>query len=69
MLSSFSVICPHQPCTWSGSLVPSLIQGGPDAEIASMQRAWFRCPSCHKDWEVRIKNDSVSVLPVNEHGG
>jgi hypothetical protein len=34
-----------------------------------MQRAWFRCPRCQRDWEVRIKDDKVSVVPVTEHGG
>ncbi len=70
MLSSYPMACPHEKCGWTGSLVPSIIRGGPDAEIASMQRAWFRCPRCQRDWEVRITNDRVTVMPaVAEHGG
>jgi hypothetical protein len=66
MLSSYSVGCPHETCGWTGSLIPSLLRGGADAEIVSMQRAWFRCPRCERDWEVRINNDRVTVLPVVE---
>jgi hypothetical protein len=69
MLSSYPVACPHEKCGWGGSLVPSQVRGGVDAEIVSMQRAWFRCPHCQRDWEVRITNDRVTVLPVVEHGG
>lgn len=67
MLSSYPVACPHASCGWAGNLVPSLLRGGPDAEIVSMHRAWFRCPRCQGDWEVRITNDRVTVLPVVEH--
>ena len=28
-----------------------------------MQRAWFRCPRCQGDWEVRITNDRATVVP------
>lgn len=69
MLSSYSVACPHGGCTWTGNLVPSLLRGGVDAEIVSMQRAWFRCPRCQGDWEVRITNDRVMVLPAVEQEG
>jgi hypothetical protein len=69
VLSSYPVACPHAGCDWTGSLVPSLVRGGSDSEVASMQRAWFRCPRCRRDWEVRIANDTVTVLPVVEHGG
>jgi hypothetical protein len=69
MLSSYPVACPHQGCEWKGSLVPSLVRGGSDAEVASMQRAWFRCPRCQGDWEVRITGDKVTILPAVEHGG
>jgi hypothetical protein len=64
MLSSYSVTCPHTNCGWTGSLVPSLLRGGANAEIASMQHAWFRCPGCDRDWEVQIRHDKVTVLPV-----
>jgi hypothetical protein len=63
MLSSYPVACPHPGCEWTGSLVPSLVRGGTEAEIAPMQRAWFRCPRCQGDWEVRISDDRVIVLP------
>ena len=69
MLSSYPVACPLQGCTWKGSLIPSLLQGGASEEIASKQRAWFQCPRCKHDWEVRIANDTVTVVPVTEHGG
>jgi hypothetical protein len=69
MLSSYPVTCPHMGCDWTGNLVPSLLRGGSDAEIASLQRAWFRCPRCQRDWEVRITDDRVTVLPVAEPGG
>ena len=69
MLSSYRVECPHAGCNWSGSLVPSVVQGGERREIASRQRAWFRCPSCQSDWEVWIKDDKATVVPATEHGG
>ncbi len=69
MLSSYSVLCPLEGCDWSGSLVPSHLRGGADAEIVSMHRAWFRCPRCQRDWEVRITNDKVTILPAVERGG
>jgi len=50
MLSSYPVTCPYENCEWTGSLIPSLIQGGASAEIASRQRAWFRCPLCRRHW-------------------
>jgi hypothetical protein len=68
MLSSYPVSCPYSACTWAGQLVPSLLRGGPDEEIASMDKAWFRCPRCGGDWEVRIANDAVTVLP-GRHAG
>jgi hypothetical protein len=64
MLSSYPVACPHPDCGWKGNLVPSLLQGGGSEEIASMQRAWLHCPRCGRDWEVRITEDTVRVLPV-----
>jgi hypothetical protein len=64
VLSSYPVACPHPNCTWKGNLVPSLLRGGASEEVASMQRAWFRCPRCGRDWEVRITDDRVTVLPV-----
>jgi hypothetical protein len=69
MLSSYPVSCPHQNCTWTGQLIPSLLQGGPNEEVASMQRAWFRCPRCQGDWEVRITGDVVTVLPAGGPAG
>ena len=64
MPTSYSVSCPHPKCRWSGNLVPSEWQGGTTGEIVAMHRAWFRCPRCQGDWEVRISNDKVTVLPV-----
>ena len=68
MLSSYPVACPHAHCGWTGNLVPSHLRGGTDAEIAPMHRAWFRCPACQGDWEVRITDDRVTVLPAAERG-
>jgi PAS domain S-box-containing protein len=68
MLSSYPVACPHAKCGWTGGLVPSLLRGGADAEIASTHEAWFRCPRCQGDWEVRIADDRVTVLPAVERG-
>ena len=68
MLSSYSVTCPYENCRWSGSLVPSLVRGGSDAEVAPEQRAWFRCPRCQQDWEVQIRDDRVIVLPASRQG-
>jgi hypothetical protein len=51
--------------------VPSHVQGGVGEEIATMHRAWFRCPRCPRfrgDWEVRTTNDGVTVVPAPEHG-
>ena len=64
MLSSYPVACPHEDCGWTGSLLPSIHRGGPDAEIMSTHTAWFRCPSCLGDWELRITDDRVTVLPA-----
>jgi serine phosphatase RsbU (regulator of sigma subunit) len=66
MQSSYPVACPHANCGWAGNPVLSLLREGPDAEIVSMHRAWFRCPRCQGDWEVRITNDRVVVLPVEQ---
>lgn len=68
MLSSYPVACPQDGCNWTGSLIPSLLKGGQGAEIQAMQRAWFRCPRCDRDWEVRIVNDRVIVVPSPEPG-
>jgi hypothetical protein len=69
MLSSYPVACPHEGCSWTGGLIPSLSRGGASAEVASAQRAWFRCPRCERDWEVRISDDKVEVLPLIECNG
>jgi hypothetical protein len=66
MLSSYPVACPHAACGWTGSLLPSLLRGGASSEIASMQRAWFRCPRCQGDWEVRMVGDAVEVVRLPE---
>lgn len=66
MLSSYPVSCPYEGCGWCGNLVPSLLRGGADAEIGRMQRAWFHCPGCQRDWEVRISDDRVFVVPAAE---
>jgi hypothetical protein len=67
MLTSYPVACAHQNCGWTGNLVPLLLQGGADAEIVSMRRAWFQCPRCQCDWDVKITDDGVTLLPVGEH--
>ena len=66
MLSSYAVACPYKNCKWSGNLIPSLIQGNKAAEVASLQKAWFECPSCCRNWEVQINDDVVKVLAVGE---
>lgn len=68
MLTSFSVACPNPACDWTGNLVPSHLQGGADAEIVSTHRAWFQCPRCQRDWEVRITDEKVTVLPAEPCG-
>jgi hypothetical protein len=69
MLTSYPVACPHDHCDWTGKVVPSHIQGGANAEIIIMHRAWFRCPRCKCDWEVRITEDKVTVAPVVHEDG
>jgi hypothetical protein len=69
MLTSYPVACPHKNCGWTGNLMPSHLRGGADAEIVSMHRAWFQCPRCQHDWEIRITDDRVTVLPVGEPAG
>lgn len=66
MLSSYPVDCPYPGCAWKGNLVPSHLRGGSDAEMAPMQRAWFQCPRCQGDWEVRMQGGEVVVLPASE---
>jgi hypothetical protein len=68
MLSSYPVSCPDEKCGYTGNLVPSQIRGGAEAEIASRQRAWFLCPSCHRIWEMRIQGEKAVVPPVAEQG-
>jgi hypothetical protein len=69
MLTSYSVKCPRDGCGWTGSLIPSMLQGGAHTELAFLEHAWFRCPRCHQDWEVRISEDRVTVVPQFDHGG
>lgn len=69
MLTSFPVTCPQGNCGWSGSLIPSRIRGGERTEVAALQRAWFQCPRCRRDWEARIHEDKVIAFPALEHGG
>jgi hypothetical protein len=69
MLSSYPVTCPFEGCGWTGSLIPSRLRDGTGAEIVSGGRAWFQCPRCHRDWEVRITEDRVEVGGGFEHGG
>jgi hypothetical protein len=69
MLSSYPVACPHDNCGWTGNVVPSHLRGGAGAEIVSMHRAWFHCPRCKSDWEVRITDERVTVLRVVEPVG
>jgi hypothetical protein len=69
MLTTFPVACPREGCGWGGNLLPSVVQGGAGSEVSHMQRAWFRCPRCGGDWEVRIADDKVTVVPGWEHGG
>ena len=68
MLSSYRVACPHEGCGWSGSLVPSLLQGGATAEVPAVQRAWLRCPGCQRDWEVHVSGDTATIAPVTPRG-
>jgi len=69
MFGAYPVTCPHQGCDWYGKLVSSLVWGGAEAEIAAMQRAWFQCPSCQREWEVRLTGDKVVVVPTRAQGG
>lgn len=66
MLSSYSVACPHQDCTWTGNVIPSLLQDGASAEIVSGKQAWFQCPRCQRAWEVRISADEVQSIRDGE---
>jgi hypothetical protein len=68
MLTSYPVACPCEDCGWMGNLVPSSVRGGGSAEIASMQPAWFHCPNCGQDWEVRLRGDDVIALSASESG-
>jgi anti-anti-sigma factor len=45
---------------------PLFARPGPDAVIASMNQAWFRCPHCQRDWDVHIADSSVKILPSAE---
>jgi hypothetical protein len=68
VLSSYPVVCPYEGCGWRGNLVPSLVKGGDDAEVLLMQRAWLRCPSCRRDWEVRVSGDAAEAIPAPPRG-
>lgn len=67
MLASYPVECPHESCHWCGDLVPSLLYGDRRSEIASRQEAQFECPRCHRDWEVHLIDNIVTVLPLADH--
>src|SRR5262245_43375717 len=54
MLRSYRVACPHAGCDWTGSLVPSVVQGGEGRESTSIKRARFHCPRCQADWAARM---------------
>ncbi len=69
MLSSYPVHCPHAGCDWTGNVVPSHVRGGTSVEVASMEQAWFRCPRCQGDWQVRIVDDRAVVVPALEQRG
>jgi hypothetical protein len=69
VLSSYPVACLYDGCNWTGNLVPTLVRGGAAAELAPAERAWLRCPRCRRDWEVRINNDRVTVMPAVERAG
>ena len=68
MLTSFSVTCPDELCGWSGSVIPSIRQGGIAAEVDLVKRAWFRCPRCLGDWEVQIADDRLTIVPGHDPG-
>ncbi len=68
MLSSYRVACPYEGCGWSGSLVPSLLQGGAGSEVAVPQRAWLHCPGCRRDWEVQVSGDAATAVPAPGRG-
>ncbi len=68
MLSSYPAACACVGCGWAGNLIPSLAPGGQGAEVGALQRAWFRCPRCGTEWEVRIRNDRVTVVPAPPGG-
>ncbi len=42
---------------------PSLPREGPSAVIVSKNEAWFRCPHCQRDWEVRITDEKAKIVP------
>ena len=67
MLTRYSIACPHENCDWIGNLIPSFVQGNKAAEIASLQKAWFVCPNCCRNWEVQIVDDVVKVMPLGEN--
>lgn len=69
METGYRAACPHEDCGWTGDLSPSMDRGGPIGRLASTGRAWFCCPHCQRDWEVRILRDGVTILPGYEHGG
>jgi hypothetical protein len=62
MLTSYPAACPHEDCGWMGNLVPSSIRGGHRSEIEPRQPAWFRCPNCGRDWEMRIRGDNLIAV-------
>ena len=69
MLSSYRVTCPYPGCCWSGSVIPSGLQGGQSTDVVSGKRAWLQCPQCKRNWEVRITGEKATALPAPEQGG
>jgi hypothetical protein len=69
MRTGYWAACPDGDCGWVGDLSPSADRGGLTGEVVPTGRAWFCCPLCQRDWEVRILRDQVTVLPGYEHGG
>ena len=68
MLSDCSVVLSHENCDWTGDLVLSHVQRRGEAEIGPTDQAWFRCPRCQHQWEVRVTDDALIVLPAVEPG-
>ena len=62
MLTSYVVKCPHEGCTWRGSLIGRDQVHPWSLRSASPREVVFHCPKCRSDFEGRVRGEDVDVV-------